>query len=234
MCEGELTPAKITHAMQNLSSGKTPGSDGLLQEFYVKFGDLLGPILVKIYRSSFENNHLSNSMQGSVTRLLFKKDDKKDLRNWQPISLLNVDYKISSKALTARLLKVLPSLTHGDQTCSVPGRTIFDNLSLLCDTLDNINITEETGILLNLDQEKAFDRVNRAFLAQVLRFGFGPDFQHWVSTLYSGANMKVIVNGFLTEEIILERSEAGRSSVTSTVCFMCCSFGYQHKKGKYN
>ena len=74
-------------------------------------------------------------MQGSVTRLIFKKDDPKNLKNWRPISLLNVDYKIVSKDLTNRLLKVLPSVIQEDQTCSIQGRTIFDNLVLLRDTL---------------------------------------------------------------------------------------------------
>ena len=72
-----------------------------------------------------------------------------------------------------------------DQTCSIQGRTIFDNLALLRDTLDYVNITEETGILLSLDQKKAFDRVDRTFLSNVLaRFSFGPSFCRWISSLY--------------------------------------------------
>lgn len=145
-------------------------------------------------------------MQESVTRVIFKKDDPKDLKNWRPISLLNVDYKICSKTLANRLSIVLPSIIHEDRTCSVPGRTIFENLSLLREILDYVNITDETGVLLNLDQEKAFDRVDRNFLLNTLkRFGFGPVFQWWISTLYCNAKMKVLVNGFLTDDIPLER-----------------------------
>ena len=80
-----------------------------------------------------------------------------------------------------------------------------NNLALLGDTLDYVNITEETGILLSLDQEKAFDRVDRTFLSNVLAcFGFGPSFCRWISTLYCNATMKVLVNGFLTDQIPLE------------------------------
>ena len=179
LCEGNVTLAEITRAVRGLSPGKTPGSDGFPQEFYLKFWDLLGPQLVKLYNFSLEQGCFSQSMQGSVTHLIFKKDDPKLLKNWHPISLLNVDYKICSKALTNRLLQVLPSVIQEDQTCSIQGRTIFDNLALLRDTLDYVNITDETGILLSLDQEKAFDRVNCTFLSNVLtRFGFGPVFRH--------------------------------------------------------
>ena len=90
-------------------------------------------------------------MQESVTRLIFKKDDPKNLKNWRPISLLNVDYKSLSKALTNRLSKVLPLIVQEDQTCSIPVRTIFDNLALFRDTLDYITVTSETGILVSLD-----------------------------------------------------------------------------------
>ena len=108
-----------------------------------------------------------------------------DLKNWRPISLLNVDYKICSKAITLRLAKVLDSIIDPDQTCSVPGRTISNNLVLLRDTLEYITQTDETGILVSLDQEKAFDRVNRMFLMELLdHFGFGSDFCRWISTFY--------------------------------------------------
>ena len=40
-----------------------------------------------------------------------------------------------------------------------------------------IDKTDETGILVTLDQEKAFDRVDHEFLMHTLaKFGFGPIF----------------------------------------------------------
>ena len=123
-----------------------------------------------------------------------------------PISLLNVDNKILSWALTNRLSKVLTFIVGEDQTCSVSGRTIFDNLALFRDTLDYINLTDETGILASLDQKKAFDRVDRSFLSIVYqKFGFGPVFLRWISILYQDAVMQILVNGFLTDQISLDR-----------------------------
>ena len=218
-CDLLLTLHEITQAMCGLSNGKTPGSDGLPLEFYAKFWHLLSPHLIEIYNFSLEQGCFSPSMQESV---IFKKDDPKDLKNWQPISLLNVDYKICSKALANRLSKVLPSIIHEYQTCSVPGRTIFENLSLLRDTLDYVNITNETGILLSLDQEKAFDRVDRSFLSNVLkRFGFGPVFQRWISTLYDSARMKILVNVFLTDEIPLERGVRQGDPLSPLLYVLC-------------
>ena len=81
-------------------------------------------------------------MKGSVTRLIYKKrGDIKNLKNWRPISLLNADYKIISKALTSSLAKVLEFIVTPDQTCSVPGRSIFSNVTLLRDIIDSIQET---------------------------------------------------------------------------------------------
>jgi len=145
-------------------------------------------------------------MKTSNTHVIFKKGDQKSLKNWRPIPLLNVDYKICSQAISVHLSKVLQFIVDPDQTCSVPGREISSSLHALRDTLDYINCTGETGILVSLDQEKAFHCVNRTFLQNLLiRFGFRPSFCHWINTFYNGADMRVIVNEWLVELIPLSR-----------------------------
>ena len=119
---------------------------------------------------------------------------------------MNVDYKIISKLITLRLSRVLHCIIDEDQTCSVPGRSIFSNVFLIRDILDYIEQTDEAAILVSLDQEKAFDRVNRSFLTDLLRhLGFGPNFCKWIEVFYSGAFMQILLNGHLTDKIFLRR-----------------------------
>ena len=222
LCEGEITLQEIATAVKGLNTGKSPGPDGLPAEFYVKFWDLLGPYLVQIFNVCFHNSEMCDSMKVSHTRVVFKKGDAKSLKNWTPISLLNVDYKICSKALSLRLAKVLQFIISPDQTCSVPGRKISSKLHALRDILDYIDRTNETGILLSLDQEKVFDRVNRVFLINLLEhFGFGPSFTWWISTLYNGANMQIIVNGWLTEAVPLSRCVCQGDSLSPLLYILC-------------
>ena len=83
-----------------------------------------------------------------------------------------------------------------NQTCSVPGRSIFSNVNLLRDVLDYIQRTDESAILVSLDQEKAFDRVNRSFLLHLLQvYGFGPEVCRWISNFYYGAFMQITLDG---------------------------------------
>lgn len=178
LSERAISLTELISSLKTQNTGKPPGPDGFTSEFYTKFWNLLGPLLFDVINHAFVDGELPESMKTSMTRLIFKKrGNTKDLKNWRPISLLNVDYKICSKAITLRLSKVLHVIVDPDQTCSVPGHSISNNIIILRDTLDYIEQTDETGILISLDQEKAFDQVNRDFLMALLKhFGFGPDF----------------------------------------------------------
>ena len=156
-CEGEIALHEATRAVKDLLLNKVPDPDGLTVEFYKCFWDVLGPKLVEVVNTCFGEEELTESMKKSVTRILFKKGDRKDLKNWRPISLLNVDYKSPILPLS----QVLDTIIDPDQTFSIPGRTISSNLHTLRDILDYVERTDETGILISLDQEKTFDRVNR-------------------------------------------------------------------------
>lgn len=221
-CEGELSIGELTNALNKMSKNKSPGPDGLTVEFYSKFWHSLGPILVDVINTCYSQSNLCESMKTSNTRLVFKKGDKRSLKNWRPISLLNVDYKICSKALSIRLSQVLENIVSPDQTCSVPGRSISSNLTTLRDMLDYVERTNETGILISLDQEKAFDRVDRSFLMNLLqRFGFGSSFCKWISVLYNGASMQVIVNGWLSRKIELHRGVRQGDSLSPMLYILC-------------
>ena len=221
-CEGPLTLAEASEALRLSNRNKSPGPDGLSVEFYACFWDKLGTLLVDVFNQGLERGDLPNSMKASVTRLVHKKDDKRDLKNWRPISLLNVDYKICSKAISLRLAKVLSSIVDPDQTCSVPGRSIFSNLVLLRDTLAFIERTNESGILLSLDQEKAFDRVDRPFLLNLLElFGFGPWFRACIATLYKDAYMQILVNDFLSAPVPLRRGVRQGDALSPLLYILC-------------
>jgi len=161
-------------------------------------------------------------MKTSNTHVIFRKGDRKSLKNWRPIPLLNVDYKICSQAISVCLSKVLQFILNADQTCSVPGRKISSNLHALRDILDYIHRTGQTGILVSLNQEKAFDLVNHTFLQNLLiRFGFGPSFCHWINTFYNGADMRVVVNEWLTKLLPLSRRVCQGNSLSPMLYILC-------------
>ena len=134
-CEGHLTVEECFVALQGMARRKAPGLDGFPMEFYLKFWDVLGPDLVAVLNSCFDSGVLSLSQRRGVISLSFKKGDRLDPRNWRPISLLNVDYKLAARVVAGRLLKVIHLVVSKDQTCGVQGRFIGENVALLRDVV---------------------------------------------------------------------------------------------------
>ena len=89
----------------------------LQKNFSNNFWGKLGPFLVSTLNHSFEKGELSTSQKQAFITLIEKKDkDKRFIKNWRPISLINVDIKVASKALANRLKAVIHNLISVDQT----------------------------------------------------------------------------------------------------------------------
>ena len=132
--------------------------------------------------------------------LLFKKEDLENLKNWRPISLLNVDYKLIAKVISQRLRVVMPSLIHPDQSCAVPGRSSEDNATLLRDISDYVQSNNLKCAFIAIDQEKAFDYVDWGFMHKVLaRMNFGPIIRGIIKYLYTRVQSAILSNGTLSE-----------------------------------
>ncbi|CAM2100992.1 unnamed protein product [Caretta caretta] len=113
-------------------------------------------------------------------------------------------YKVMAKAISQRLESVLADVVHPDQTYTVPGHSIFDNLYLVLLELgcrDGLSFT-----LLSLDQEKAFDRVDHGYILSTLQAsGFGPRFVGFLRALYTSTECLVRLNWTLTELVSFGR-----------------------------
>ena len=105
---------------------------------------------------------MSNPKKQAVISLIEKKGkDLLLLENWRPISLVNVDTKIMTKAIAWRIKKVLPDIIHQNQTGYVKDHFIGETIRSIYD----------------MDFQKAFDSVEWSFLIKCLEeFNFGPDF----------------------------------------------------------
>ena len=186
---------------------KTPGNDGLTIEFYLAFWPLFGKYIVDSINYSYEFGELSNSQKQAIITLIEKKGkDKRMIKNWRPISLINVDAKIISKVLANRLEKVLPVIIHADQNAFVKGRSIFDAVRTINDMVDYTKRNNLSGFLIAIDFEKVFDTLNFNFLIRTLhKFNFGPSFTHWIRVLYNNVSSCVMNNGFTTAPFMLGR-----------------------------
>ena len=182
-----------------MNNNKSPGEDGLPKEFYSKFQNLIIPQLTELINNITLSNRLPQSQNNAIVTLFFKKNDHRLLKNWRPVSLLNVDYKIMSKVLSNRLKSIMQDIIPDTQKCGVPGRTIDDIIQTLDIITDYYDVNEkEGGALICVDQEKAFDRVNHKYLFQILdKLGIRGNFLNLIKSMYKNATCQVNINGLL-------------------------------------
>lgn len=195
--EGMLDINELTKSMKSFKPCKSPGNDGITSEFYKKFWGIIGKHLLEALNSGYHNGKLSVSQRQAVITLLDKGKDRLLLKNWRPISMLNVDYKIGSKAIAERIKIFLPKLIHSNQVGYISGRQITSNIRSISDILHYTKMKNIPGILMNLDFEKAFDSVDWEFLKLTMKkFNFGDTLIRWITTFYEDISSCVINNGW--------------------------------------
>ncbi|CAM2096989.1 unnamed protein product [Caretta caretta] len=213
---------QISGALCLMPNNKSQGMDELTVEFYHVFWDILGPDLNP---KSLKCRVLPLSCRRAVLALLPKKGDCRDFLNWHPISLLSTDYKVIAKAISLRLRSMLMDVVHPNQTYTVLGRTIFDNLYLVRDLLELVCKNGLSFTLLLLDQEKAFNWMNHRYLLGTLQaFGFRPKFVRFLQVLYVSTKCLVRLNWTLTAPVSFGqgvRQGCPLSSQLYTLAFLC-------------
>ena len=118
-----------------MARNKSPGYDGITAEFYRKYWHKVGQLVINAFNDSYNAGRLTPVQNRGIISLLHKGKalPRDKLDNWRPITLLNIDYKIVTKALAGRLQKVLTCLINNDQNGFIKGRNIHNNIRLIED-----------------------------------------------------------------------------------------------------
>lgn len=185
-------------ALKELNKNKSPGSDRLSPEFLLAFWDILEDPYFDSILYSIDNNRLSEEQQAGIITLVPKKSkDITVLSNWRPITLLNSDFKIFSKALANRIQLGIKDVVEPDQTGFVRGRTIGSNILNIQGVIDQVNADDSTGILLAMDYSKAFDTIRWSLIRKALEvFHFGDFLCKAVGILFEDVKTTIYNYGY--------------------------------------
>lgn len=203
-----LSIDEIQSALNKMPNNKVPGPDGFPAEFYKHFWSILDPLFHRMLTKIQQNSKVPPSMNTATISLLLKPNkDPTQPSSYRPISLLNVDIKIITKALSHRLEKIISSIIYPDQTGFIKGRNSSNNTRRLFNIMHHSATHNHNSIIATLDAEKAFDRVNWPFLIHTLHsFGFGESFINWIRTLYTSPTATIITNGQNCQSFTLHRA----------------------------
>ena len=177
-------------------------------EFYLTFWPIIrNDFKELINHIFFGKRKLPESMKTAIISMIPKKDpNDTDIAKWRPISLLCVDYKIITKALTNRLLPTLEEIISIEQSATVPNRTIYNNLFTIRDIIVYSNKKKIPTYIQNFDQEKAFDKVDRNNKFKCLKkMNYPQQYIDFIKIIYQETYSQVQNNGYFSDCIALER-----------------------------
>ncbi|KAJ3568915.1 hypothetical protein NP233_g5392 [Leucocoprinus birnbaumii] len=218
-----LSSEEVQTAIESLPNSKSPGMDGLPVEVWKALCQRcdernensdpdeenfdIREFLADTFNDLDENGPQEDSLfsEGWMCPL-YKKKDRTDISNYRPITVLNSDYKIYTKALTFRLAEAAPHIIHPDQAGFMKGRRIENHTDLMHSMIEWSEMSEQNGTIVLLDQEKAYDRIRHDYLWDCLEhFGIPERFRRTVQHLYKKAETKIMINGIFSDTFEVKR-----------------------------
>ncbi|XP_042980090.1 uncharacterized protein LOC122310271 [Carya illinoinensis] len=188
---------EVKQAIFSIPTDSSLGPDGFGSGFYKACWDIIARDVVDGVHDFFRGGKIPREITASFLVLIPKVDHPKSFDKFHPISLCSVFYKTCTKILVNRISPLLSRLISEEQGAFIPGRNIFENVSLVQEMIQNINKPVRGGnVVLKIDMAKAYDSMNWDFLIHALAsFGFSEGVCSLVHQCISSPWYSVVMNG---------------------------------------
>lgn len=130
-----------------------------------------------------------------IITLLPKSAGANKIHQYRPICLLRCPYKWITKALSLRLDPYADKLFSLHHNAFIKTRNIMDGILSLHEIMHHTHVKKHVGVILKLDFEKAYDKVNWDFLLDCHRArGFNNEWCNWVHQILVDGTVSVKIN----------------------------------------
>ena len=184
--------SEIQDAINKLKANKAPGPDGAITELFKHLDADNIKTLTSCLNILRQTKQVPDDFTNAFIASLYKKGDHENPENYRPISLLNTTYKIFAFVLKVRLASALEKHLHQTQFGFRKGRSTVDPLFCLRRITDVVEQGSDQLVLIFLDWEKAFDKINHQKMFQSLRrLNIPEDLLAAISSLYRHPQFQV-------------------------------------------
>ncbi|BHF78411.1 hypothetical protein SprV_0602152400 [Sparganum proliferum] len=200
----DLPPSlqETMRAVQQLSSGKAPGSDAIPAEVYKHGGPQLMDHLTALFQEMWRQGEVPQDFKdATIVHLYKRKGNRQICDNHRGISLLNIAGKIFARILPNRLNNNLEQGLLPESQCGFRHHRGTTDMIFAARQLREKCQEMRTHLYSTfVDQTKAFDTVNRKALWNIMqKFGCPERFTQMVRQLHDGMMARVTDNGAVSE-----------------------------------
>lgn len=122
------TDLEIYHSIKNIGAYKAPAPDGFQVVFYHSQWKTIGVNFCNFLKELWNNPGRIEDINATFLALIPKTDVVTMMKQFRPIGLCNVVYKIITKIITSKIRGILPHLVGPAQCSFIPKRHSQDNI----------------------------------------------------------------------------------------------------------
>lgn len=160
LLDKDFTEEEVREAVFQSYAEGAPGPDGFSFIFYQKFWDAIKLDLMALFRVFDHNQADLFRLNFAMLTLIPKEADATSLKKYRPIALANCSFNFFAKACTNRLGACADRLISENHTAFIKGRFILESVVSAHEIIHELHRNKEEGVILKLDYEKAYDRVD--------------------------------------------------------------------------
>ena len=195
-----ITHYELTKALGETKIGSSPGLDGYTYAIIKLLWPLIGHPVTKGFEIMVEKEELYPNLRTASIKLIPKKGDCTQIKNWRPISLLSNVYKVFSKAFANRLKRVIDSNTSDSQKAYSKSKVIHEALMNILQCIKKGKLENKRLALLAIDFKKAFDSLSHEYILEILKFFNYSDYMIKIVR----TTMKKKIAGIITESGVID------------------------------
>ena len=195
------TMEELSKAIDRLTCGKAPGSDGIPPEVLKSGKPALLQPLHDLLCLCWEQGYIPQDMRDANIVTLYKnKGDRSDCNNYRGISLLSIVGKVFARVVLCRL-QALASRVYPESQCGFrAGRSTVDMIFSLRQLQEKCQEQRMPLYIAFIDLTKAFDLVSRSGIFSLLRkIGCPPHLLAVIRSFHEDMRSTVCYNGATSE-----------------------------------